>query len=76
MVEKIQLTFERYRDKDNQPTCASNFSEHKVCKFYATRKFGTVELCVFHTEQMLERRNSHYGTLIPVKNCPMWSEDH
>ena len=75
MVEKVQLTFQRYRDKDNKPTCAINFVTREVCHFHGAKRFGTVELCLFHSEQTLQRRDG-VGSLIPKKNCPMWSEDH
>ena len=75
MSERIQLTFERYRDKDGNPTCANNFATKDFCQFHGTKKFGTVELCLFRSEQTLERRDE-ISSLIPTKNCPMWSEDH
>jgi hypothetical protein len=83
MKEKISLEFERYRDKDNNPTCACSFeaSNFEVCKFYRTQNFGTHESCIFAPEgykgimQRLDRREPNkLGTLIPGDWCPLWKK--
>lgn len=74
MIDYKTLTFERYRDDNHLPTCAINFDKGHICKFYGTQNYGTLELCLFHGKQILERRDSWRGTLIPTKNCPLWKD--
>jgi hypothetical protein len=74
MIETITLKFLKYRDNDEKPTCAIDFAKGHFCQFHGTQSFGTKELCLFHEKQILERRNHGRGTLIPVKNCPLWED--
>ena len=61
-----------YRDRQGMPTCAASFPEH-LCRFYASRKFGTQELCTVGREEVqLNRRGKQIGTLIPHPECPLW----
>jgi hypothetical protein len=81
----IHLPVIRYRDKDGNPTCATDFETGDVCKFYRTQRLGTIETCVFAEAYSnskyaaaMERRDSPQGpgmgTLIPGVWCPVWSE--
>ena len=77
MKEQHQITITRYYDKDNNPTCAADFSIGDVCIFYATQKFGCSETCWFADQSgkkwgMLKRRKKGEGTLIPNDECPIW----
>ena len=83
---KITLDVIRYRDQENRPTCAGNFETDDVCIYYRTQRFGTHETCLFAGEghrglgASLQRRKSivgnipSNGTLIPIKECPIWKD--
>lgn len=80
MIEKTTMKVERYRDNDNEPTCAINFETGDVCIFYGTRSFGCLETCWFSDQsdkkwRSLQRRGKGVGTLIPLKDCPVWKEN-
>lgn len=72
MHEKTTITFTRYINDDEEPTCVVSFSTGKYCKFYATKNFGTCEVCLLFPDQQLERRRNGYGSLIPHDHCPLW----
>lgn len=72
-VEEFSLKLERYRDKNNLPTCALNFITQQVCHFYGTKTFGTKEVCLYLDIQLF-RRHQGYGSLIPSILCPLWKD--
>lgn len=72
-IEEINLKFYRFRDNNNQPTCAVSFIDGLVCHFYDTFFFGTQELCT-HQRETLFRREDGTGTLIPLNSCPLWND--
>jgi hypothetical protein len=72
-VEPFSLHILRFYDKDDLPTCAINFAVGQYCHFYGTKTFGTKEVCMYHS-QTLSRRGDGYGSLIPLDNCPLWSQ--
>lgn len=66
-----------YCDPDGNPSCAADFSCGKVCSFYESSLFGTIEHCFFGERagksfETLKRRGDGTGTLIPLSNCPIW----
>jgi len=77
MKEEIKIPFIRYRDNNEQQTCACNIKTKEYCAFLQTTFFGTKEVCGFNNA-ILNRRSSDdgqegLGTIIPDKNCIMWS---
>ena len=81
MQEKVNIECVRYKDKENNPTCACNFETGEVCQFYRTQRFGCNETCLFASEinyrgltEIIHRRGNGQGTLIPLENCPLWKE--
>jgi hypothetical protein len=74
MTETKILNIEVYRTTEGTPTCAASFPEGKVCVFYQIGNFGKKESCFFDSDEQLVRKNE-YGFLIPLKKCPVWSED-
>lgn len=84
MCEKKIIKFEviTYRDPHGNPTCARDFRDGRVCKFYRTQRFGCNEVCLFSPthgsySQIIERRmiNGQTGSLIPGDWCPIWKEE-
>ena len=81
--ETHNLPIIAYRDDDGNPTCASDFMNGRICIFYTTQKFGTIETCSFPEYsgaalRIMDRRNKGgdmIGTLIPVPACPLWPKD-
>ena len=43
--EQHQITINRYRDRDGNPTCAKDFEAGEVCLFYGTYSSGCRETC-------------------------------
>ena len=77
-VQEVYVKFNRYIDEDGNVSCASDFQHGRICKFYGTKDFGTKELCLFpgpETYTELRRRKNGEGTLVPLKTCPIWSND-
>lgn len=76
MTETVSLLVVRYRTPGGSPTCAVDFTNGRVCRFYSTRSFGTREFCVLNPTQLLERRIQHLcercGYLIPTDTCPLF----
>lgn len=71
--EVVRLPIRRYRDPDEQPTCAAHFETGDVCIFYRTCHFGTAELCALDTtDSRLCRRDDDRGSLIPSDGCLVW----
>lgn len=81
----IHLPVVRYRDKDGNHTCATDFKTGEVCEFYRTQRMGTWETCLFspadglpYHESMQRRTDEEagpdMGTLIPGAWCPVWKE--
>lgn len=77
--ERYELPVIRFRDKDDNPTCAANFSTGEVCMFYGTQRMGSNETCWFEIScghgkfgRPLLRRKQGKGTLIPLAECPIW----
>jgi len=75
-TENVTLTYKRFYDKNNEPTCAYNFNDGSICEFFRTRRFGVDETCLFtDNNELLERRGKDgLGTTIPGKWCPLWSD--
>lgn len=80
-IIKIEVT--AYKDQHGNQTCAADFRDGKVCKFYRTQRFGCNETCLFADNTgkysgILERRKlddgSRMGTLIPGEWCPIWNK--
>jgi len=79
IADTFNLEVIRYYDAENNPTCAVDFKNNLVCKFYLTQKFGCWETCFFADQngkykQILNRRKGGNGTLIPLENCPLWQK--
>ena len=76
--EIISLPVKRYKDDQGNPTCAVDFETGEVCQFYITQRFGCHEGCLLSEQhkgpfQAMHRRgNDGGGTLIPLKDCPVW----
>ena len=72
-----RIDVEIYFDADGNRTCATNFADGHVCKYYRTQRFGTRETCVFapeqnkYAEQMQRRGGDGKGSLIPASWCPI-----
>ena len=78
--EQFYLVITRYRDKNGLPTCAINFETGDICIFYRTQRVGVNETCVFtedygHYQEKLTRRDGGEGSLIPLKQCPIWERE-
>jgi len=76
MKEIITLQFTRYRDKNGNPTCGTNFADGNSCEFFRAQRFGTIETCLFAPAggrylKQLERRESG---LIPGDWCPLFKK--
>lgn len=73
-IKKV-IKVNAYKDNAGKPCCARNFSKGIVCPFYRTKKFGTIETCVFADDnvRLLRRGDDGDGTLIPLDNCPVWN---
>lgn len=74
-TKTLQVT--AYRDDEGKPCCAKDFTKGEVCIFYRTISFGCAETCVFAKDfrkspEILDRRKGGNGTLIPLKQCPIW----
>lgn len=70
---EFNLKIISYRDHDGNPTCAIDFKDGKVCKFFMTSNFGQDETCFFAEDyHKLYRTNNGKGFLIPHENCPIW----
>lgn len=70
---KKTIKIDAYKDNQGNPCCARDFSTGEVCQFYRTVKFGCTDTCVFAEDgDHLWRRKGGDGTLIPIKNCPVW----
>ena len=60
------------------PMCATDFNNGKVCQFYRTQRFGTIETCLFAPpgyrgmSESLPRSKNGQGVLIPGGWCPIW----
>lgn len=83
-IEHRTLTVEVYRDTDGAPTCCANWDTAR-CKFMATRKLGTVEVCGLTGEDLHRRpadwqrgdivANPGLHWLRPVDSCPLWAKE-
>lgn len=79
-TEQRTIAITAYRDRDGNPTCATDFVKGEVCVCYATARFGGHETCIWaerrrqNYSEPMRRRNGGAGTLIPLSNCPVWSE--
>ena len=70
-TETKTIQIKVYRDKNGKPTCANT---EGVCQFFATRKFGSIELCMYGAFFFpLERGETRH--LMPIKSCPLWGEE-
>ena len=71
------INVETFFDSDGNRTCAKDFKSGKVCAYYRTQRFGTIETCAFapeqkkYAEQLQRRGNEGEGSLIPAKWCPI-----
>jgi acyl carrier protein len=78
-TEAKTIAVTAYRDEQGRPCCAGNFGTGAVCSFYRAQNFGTHETCIFaeQTDRRAERleRRGETGSLIPHRNCPIWSEE-
>ena len=70
--EPTAVLLTRYRNRDGEPTCAIDFVLGKVCRFYGTARYGSIDGCILDG-QSLRRRNGGKGTLIPLSTCPVWA---
>jgi len=74
-----RIDVETFFDADGNRTCATNFADGHVCKFYRTQRFGTLETCLFapqqnkYAEQLKRRGADDKGSLIPADWCPIVS---
>ena len=71
MKKETTIKMIRYFTEDKIPTCALNFQTGEVCKFYCTRRTGTLEYCALDVSSILERENNgvEIGYLIPGEYC-------
>jgi hypothetical protein len=75
-LKKI-ISVDAYVDIDGERTCARSFERNEFCQFYRLSNFGTKESCVFAIDsEILERRDDGMGSLIPLKNCPIWEKNY
>ena len=71
------IEFEIYHDKDGNRTCAADFNDGRICKFYRTQRFGTRETCLFspdvnkYADTLRRRGYGGLGSLIPGDWCPI-----
>jgi hypothetical protein len=75
-IEKHNIPVLRYRDKDENPTCAINIQRGEYCIFERTSNFGQVSRCGV-TDAVIERRmvnNAPTGSLIPCEDCIVWTD--
>ena len=74
----IQIILNRYRGDDGHPCCIGDASTGDSCRYFGTRSFGCVEVCCFDNSnnvKLYRRGDLERGTLIPHKDCPVWSEE-
>jgi hypothetical protein len=76
-IEEVTIKVRRYRDANNEKTCALSFPDSQICVFLRLTHFGQTEVCLLSKYRFLERRKRDaptdlYGTLIPGKDCPIW----
>ena len=70
MIESIQITLERYKNKKGNPICAYDFETGEICRFLQTIHFGIGFTCLFApSKQRLKRQN---GFLVPGNWCLLW----
>jgi len=68
-----------YYTPEGQPTCAVDFQNGEVCKFYRYGSYGFKDVCSW-TNEVLKRRHveghGNCGNLIPCKECILHNEDN
>ncbi len=68
----VTLLVETYVDDEGKHTCASDFEQGHVCRFFGATNFGAVELCCVNVEQVeIHRNKDGFGWLQPHDNCPL-----
>ena len=78
IIKDVKFTVDAYTH-NGHPLCAKDFSKGEVCRFYINQRMGMNETCLFADKsgkywQELNRRDNGEGTLIPMDNCPVWSD--
>ena len=71
-MEQTTIVIERYRSPDGQPTCCSDFTAGKICRFLGVRRFGTVDVCTLGRDRDLMRGES--GFTMPDEMCEVWAK--
>lgn len=71
MKETKTLNIQVHRTPAGEPTC-STMLVHESCKFLTSRKWGSIETCVWTGEDLLRGAG---GFLVPTETCPLWSPD-
>jgi hypothetical protein len=71
-IERVQISMIRYRDRNNERTCAIDMEAGHVCRFYGVRRMGLQEVCLYAGAD-LDRRESATASLIPCDGCAVWS---
>lgn len=72
-IERVQITMIRYRDRNNERTCAIDMEAGHVCRFYGVRRMGTEEFCMHSGKSLSRRIESATASLIPCDGCAVWS---
>lgn len=70
-IEKVHIEIDKIYNSAGEHTCVNNIKKRKeTCYFYGTKRFGTIELCLYGDVVVLERQDE-VGFLIPQENCPL-----
>ena len=73
MSEYATIKIERFRSPDGLPTCCADIQKLQVCRFLATRNFGTQDVCTFGVQRDIEGP-SIIGYTRPDNKCEVWRE--
>jgi hypothetical protein len=69
-IETRLIPVDAYRDDQGQPTCCTHWGTER-CKFVATRRLGTVEVCTILGRDL--QRSQATTLLVPDVMCPVWN---
>lgn len=72
-MKKVKIEIKAFTAPDGRPTCVLDVTKNNICQFFRTKKFGTVDVCVFSEETELLRGENRY--ISPCKSCPIWGKE-
>ena len=69
--EHTHILVKRYRSPDGRPTCCADHPAGETCRFFGTRNFGTVDVCMFGQQRDLYRKGLEF--VRPDAQCEVWT---